>query len=237
MKIFIRNAELGDLENITKIDSGAYSEIYSGPVGSEKIMEKRIKLSRGWFLVAVINGGVVGYLSLQPTNVGVGNFKSWDQSTDNGTLQKTFDLSGKYVYGVALTISSEYQRMGISEKLFAKAAKKIISEEKEYVYFSGRMPGFSKYSQKMTPEAYYNKRIVRNGREVPLDPQIRMYESYGFQKVRLVKDGFVGDKESCDYSVIFQIKNPFLGYPFPRLLGTISEVIFNNKFLSKFFLS
>lgn len=233
-RIIIRNARPADLERIVRIDKEAYENIYNGPVGSSKIMDARIKISSKWFFVAEVDGVILEYLSLQPTKIGIEKFKSWDESTDGGTLGKTYSENGPYVYGVALTASKNGKGLGLSSKLFAAAACKIISERKKYVYFSGRMPGFSKMKGKMSAEEYYNARTVIGRKKVALDPQIRMYESFGFKRVRLVKNGFRGDKESCNYSVIFVINNPLQRFPYPKLMGKLYAIAMGNNLLSRF---
>ena len=158
-------------------------------------------------------------------------FVSWEDSTDHGTLEKTYDDNGKYVYGVALTVGNNGHGLGLSDHLLVHAAPKLISGNKKYIYFSGRMPGFCKYKNKMKPGDYYNATTIIKDKKVALDPQIRMYESFGLKKVRLVKDGFVGDKESANYGVVFKANNPLYNWPLPKLLGKIFGLLARNRTL------
>lgn len=235
-KILIRNVRHEDLDNILKIDNEVYGQISEEVTSDKEKMNSRISIGKDWFFVAEVNGEVVGFLSLQPTNKPIDKFISWENSTDNGSIKSTYDEGGAYVYGIALTISKKARGLGLSELLFKEAAKKMIKTRKKLVYFSGRMPGYHKYSNKMTAEDYYNATIKKKGKEVPLDPQIRMYESYGLKKVRLVQEGFKGDKESGDYSVVFKADNPFYKLPLPSIWASIFTLVMSNKLLMKLFL-
>jgi len=208
-KVIIRNVKISDLEDILEVDNDRYGDISKEVTATGEMMGKRIENSKEWFFVADMDGKVKGILSLMPTNKGIKDFTSWEDSTDNGTLDTTFDSNGRYVYGVALTTSPDVRGLELVDRLFAAAGRKLIAERKKMAYFSGRMPDFHKFRQEMTPEEYYSKRIIKDGKEVALDPQIRMYESFGLEKVRLVENGFVGDKESGNYGVLFKATNPF----------------------------
>lgn len=218
------------------IDSERYGGISKEVTATTEIMRKRIQISSDWFFVAEREGEILGYISLQPTDKEISDFVSWEDSTDNGTLERTFDPKGSYVYGVALTTSKKATGLNLSDKLFAEAGKKVISERKKMAYFSGRMPKYHRYKDKLTPQEYYNKKIELNRKLVALDPQIRMYESFGLKRVRLVKDGFKGDTESCGYSVIFKVANPFYSLPFPRIWGSLFKSIAGSEILLKTFL-
>lgn len=235
-RIKIRNAQLSHLDQILAIDNERYGSISEEVTATAEMMRKRIQIGSDWFFVAEVNGAILGYISLQPTDKSISEFTSWEDSTDNGTLEKTFKPNGQYVYGVALTTSKRATGLNASDKLFAKAGKKVIFERKKMAYFSGRMPKYHKYKDKLCPQEYYDKRVEINGKLVALDPQIRMYESFGLKKVRLVKNGFKGDTESFGYSVVFKVDNPFYSLPFPRIWSSLFEAIAGSEFLLKIFL-
>lgn len=231
--IIIKQASLNDLDKIIEIDERVYGGISEEVTATKEMMKSRIEIGKAWFFAAFVGDTLAGYLSLQPSEKGFEKFISWEDSTDNGTLKASFNEGGRYIYGVALTIDPDYRGLGITEKLFEVAAYKLISEKKKSVYFSGRMPGYWRYRDKMTPEEYYNKKIKLGRKRVAFDPQIRMYESFGLKKVRLVKDGFRGDKESGGYGIVFLAKNPFYYFPFPKFWGEFMRLLMKNKKISK----
>lgn len=235
-KVIIRNVSEDDLDDILRIDKEVYGNISQEVTSNKEKMSSRISIGKEWFFVAEVAGKVEGFLSLQPTNKPIEKFISWEDSTDDGSIKRTYKENGKYVYGIALTISKSARGLGISELLFKEAAKKMIKNKKRLVYFSGRMPGYYKYKNKMKAKEYYDSKIKKNGKLLPLDPQIRMYESYGLKRVRLVKEGFKGDNESADYSVVFKADNPFYKLPFPSIWAGIFSVVIGNKLLTKLLL-
>lgn len=216
-KIIIRSATLDDLDGIIKVENEIYGPISEKVVASRSVMTERVMISGSWFLVAEANGEIVGFLSLQPTNHKPEDFVSWDDSTDEGTLKKSFCETGKYIYGVALTVGKNRFSFEARDQLLFAGAKKMILENKKLIYLSGRMPGYHRYSAELSAEEYYNKRILKHGKDVAFDPQIRMYESFGLKKIKLVENGFVGDRESCDYGIVFVKNNTFYNWPFRRL--------------------
>ena len=101
-----RLARPDDLPAIMEIERESFEEVGEAAMASETMMRNRIircnAAEPGWFWVAVSGNTVEGYVVLQPTTLEPDSCTSWDISTDNGTLERTFNNDGETVFGVSL---------------------------------------------------------------------------------------------------------------------------------------
>lgn len=214
-EVTVRPATLDDIEGIVELDSAMYGdEIAQGVTDDPHDMfTRRVRNSRGWFWVAEVDGKIEGMLAGQPTKYAPEEFVSWEHSTANGTFEGTYDETSVVMYVASLTVSKLGSKLDATDKLLAEGVKKAIRHGKKLAFFSARMPMYHKYKDTMSAEEYYSATTNLNGREVALDPQLRMYEELGMKRIRLVADGFVADWESCGYAVLFTFSVPFYGWP------------------------
>lgn len=214
MSVVIRQASITDVAQIVRLDSESYGDITEAQTTDPTSMfASRIGNSPGYFWVAEVDGNIEGIFSAQPTHLDPTDFKSWSECTANGTLDGTFAQDSETVYIVALTVSPVGSAVGVTDRLIIAAFKKGIREGKKEAYFASRMPGFYRYSNRMSAEEYAAARRMHRGKEVALDPQIRFYEELGLRKVSVVPEGFAADWKSCGYSVLFTVKMPFYRWP------------------------
>ena len=225
----IRLATLSDIPGIVALDNARYGEIQGQSSEDAYFMfRERLRNSGGYFWIATHGLEVVGLLSGQRTKYATELFESWEDCTNNVTLDGTGDLKSKIAYVAALTVSSKGSHLNATDQLIVEAISKAISDGVETVFFSGRMPNFHRFESKMSAEEYYNATRMRRGQKVALDPQIRFYEEMGMKRSRLVENGFLGDSESRGYAVLFTFDLPFSGWPFPRLWGWIFRTLGSN---------
>jgi hypothetical protein len=227
--ITVRHANKSDIEGMLSIERSRYAEIYDNNPKAlndvEQRFRRRIKVAQSWMWVAEISGQIVGFITGQPTNSEPQDFKSWEESTDNGTLEKTFDPTGKNVYVVNLDVSREATKNNAQYMLMAQLGAKGIREGKDKVIFESRMPEFRNYVykelriseqdwldtprevQKNIAEKYSNLTIVKNGKKVKKDRLLRFYDQSGFNLAKVFANAFK-DPESLDYGMLCTGGNP-----------------------------
>jgi hypothetical protein len=153
-----------------------------------------------------------------PTSKDPEDFKSWEETTDNGTLHETYDPEGKNVYVVTLSVLPE----GTPGKdmLYANQIGKMLEGPYNKGFFESRVPGFRLWAVKKARESgtrlkalsdeeldayaeeYFTTKIVdEKGRQVPLDPLLRLYERIGCKLLKVVPDAYE-DAPSLNYGVV-----------------------------------
>lgn len=232
-RLKVRLAQPTDLDGILAVDHERYGKIGEEVAASHPMMEERIRISNevgsGWFWVAEQQRKIVGILSLQPTSRKPKDFVSWETSTDNGRLTRTFDERGKYLYVVALTAAHSAPKYTV-DLLTINGLAKWLETGKGTVYFCSRMPGYHLHNEDMTAEEYFGAKCS-DGK--PLDPQLRMYQSMGFRPKRLVANAFSGDWESGEYGVLFVGENPLQKMPFRKLIAAMVRLLAKRRTMVK----
>jgi hypothetical protein len=221
----VRKVRADDLQGIMAVDQAAYQG--SGPesLATSSMMAARIRNGADWFWVAEKNNEIIAILSLMPTTTPPTQFTSWEQCTDDGTLN-SLDETGTFVYGVAL--SAKPGAGNAVDILLAESAGQTIYRNKRMLYLCGRIPRYHRYSNKMSAEEYFAATRKDN---TALDPQIQMYESLGFDKIRLVHNAFTGDLESMGFGVLFTKTNPYFNKPYRKIIANFVRLLARNPVL------
>lgn len=227
--VSVRHATDEDILGMLKIERSRYSELYDNDNEAlakvEERFRRRIRVAQTWMWVALINEEVVGFITGQPTNSEPADFVSWEESTDNGTLQKTFVEDGMNVYVVNLDVSRTATKMNAQYMLMAQLGAKAIRLGKDKVIFESRMPGFREYTmqeiglslddwKKLSPEekmkrasAYSKLTIDMDGKKVLKDRLLKFYDSGGFKLEKVFANAFK-DPESLDFGMLCTGANP-----------------------------
>jgi hypothetical protein len=135
------------------------------------------------------------------------------------------DLDSPVVYVAALTVSPVGSSFGVTDQLLLHSFSRGIERGKSLAFFSARMPGYHRYADRMSAEAYAAARRMRRGEEVALDPQIRFYEQLGLKMHRVVENGFAADWKSCGYAVLFTANIPFYQWPSKKLWANVFRTV------------
>lgn len=193
----------------------------------EKFEQRIEKVGEDWIRVVEQDGKICGFIMSCPTAKTPEDFVSWEDTTDNGTLETTYSAQGPNVYVVSLTAPRPENNTGESPRnmLIMDQIGKLIQEGYERGFFESRMPGFREWvkqtcvDQSVTFEdlepgqldllatQYANTRIEKEGKLVPLDPQLRLYESVGCKLIKVVPNAYQ-DGPSLNYGVVAVYENP-----------------------------
>lgn len=249
-----------DVPDLLEIEFDRYATLYKEtPKKREEIearFRKRIDIAHEWMWVIEEDGKVLGFITGQPTNEEPKDFVSWEDSTNNGTLEGKFFPSGRNVYVVNLDVKRQATIQNGQYILMAYLGSKVIKEGKARVIFESRMPEFRdwilkekkmdlskwdalhpKTKQKIA-EQYASLTTIKSGREVLYDRLLRFYDEGGFTFVKVIPNAFE-DVESLNYGVLCVGNNPVpqaLRFPFVNHLVSLCLRLFgkNQKLIEKF---
>lgn len=260
-KIIIRPAKKTDIEGMLQVEFERYSQLYEEqPQKKNEIrrtFERRFAVASDWMWVAEVDHTVAGFISGQPTHMMPLDFTSWEEVTDNGTLEKTYQEDGRNVYVVNLDVSRFATKLDVQYMLMATLGSKLIKTGKDLAIFESRMPGFrewvyhesdslnqSKWNKKTAKQKlevatkYSEMRVERRGKTVRKDRLLRFYEEAGFNFVKVMPNAFA-DGESLDFGMLCTAKNPLApkfrnGFSNKMVGSLLAKIGKNEKLLSKF---
>ena len=129
---------------------------------------------------------------------------SWEEITDNGYI-KNHDREGDTLYIVDICVRPSFRKLDLGKLLMQSMYETVVHLKLSRLLGGGRMPGFHKHAQDLTPEEYIEKVVSGELR----DPVISFLLRCGRTPLVLVPDYLVDD-ESCNYALLMEWRNPFL---------------------------
>jgi ribosomal protein S18 acetylase RimI-like enzyme len=148
-------------------------------------------------LVGSITGLLVIYNPAHPEH-------TWDEITASGYISN-HNPNGDSLYIVDICVKPQYRGLDIGRWLMFSLYDVVIHKGLKRVLGGGRMPGYHQYADKLKPEAYLQK--VMSG-EIK-DLVISFLLSCGRIPVHILPE-YLEDDESLNHAVLMEWKNPFI---------------------------
>jgi len=152
-RLKLRNLRLSDYEDIRQIMDLVYPPCRAPGPGTVRFPDRRFPEGQiciednGWVIAAAMSL-IVDYSRY-------GDRHTYEQITGNGYLT-THDPSGDTLYGMDLFVHPEYRNLRLGRRLYD--ARKELCEKLNLraIVVGGRIPGYWKYSQEMSPSSMWN---------------------------------------------------------------------------------
>ncbi|WP_026694182.1 GNAT family N-acetyltransferase [Peribacillus kribbensis] len=128
---------------------------------------------------------------------------SWDEITDRGYIGN-HNPKGNTLYVVDISVRPRFRKLGLGKWLMFSMYDVVIHHNLERLLGGGRMPGYHKVSDKMTPEEYLQ--AVVSGKLK--DPVLTFLLRCGRTPVKAVLN-YLEDEESCNCAALMEWRNPF----------------------------
>ena len=229
----IRQAVASDLEQLVELDLRSFRQVYKhyGEKGDRRdvvtdLFKSRLDRFSEWIAVAETEAGIEGVLMVCPTRQTPDEFESWEQATQDGTLDGLFDPRGDHLYVVTLSMTPRAAQNDVAKALLARQLAAAIRNKKGSAFFESRLPGFRRWlkrsghgnllddpSDTVISEMYelaieYSESTIDlEGVQRPRDIELRMYSELGCTPVRLVTDAYE-DYQSVNFGVLMHYKVP-----------------------------
>jgi hypothetical protein len=233
-RIKIRGATEQDIEAMVDLDLRLFNNVYknygiSAAEHRQELIEKfrgRLARTGGDFIQLLESeGNLLGFIIGCPTSKSPADFKSWEDTTDNGTLETTYDPDGEYIYIVSLNSSPTAEKANASNMLQANMIGKMLEDGYKSIYFESRVPGLKKWAKLqcrkrdldfalLTEEQknelaqeYFGLTKTVDGKSVPHDPLLRRYRAIGCKLEKIAPNAYQ-DEMSMNYGVVCVYESP-----------------------------
>jgi predicted amidohydrolase/GNAT superfamily N-acetyltransferase len=148
-----------------------------------------------------------------------GDNHTYKEITSNGTL-KSHDPEGDTLYGIDVFVNPKYQGLRLGRRLYDGRKELCEKLNLRAIIAGGRIPGYKKYSQKLTPRDYIEK--VRN-KEI-FDPILTFQLANDFHIRKVLTNYMPDDKESKSHATLLEWINVYYDEG-EKLIGGKKSVI------------
>ncbi|PTB93733.1 carbon-nitrogen hydrolase [Marivirga lumbricoides] len=154
-------------------------------------------------LCVLVNGKVAGCaLSIIVDYSTFGDNHTYQEITGNETFI-THDDEGDVLYGIDIFVHPEFRGMRVGRRLY-DARKDLVEQlNLKSIIAGGRLPSYSKYSEKLTPKQYIQKVIAKEVFDETLSFQL----SNDFHVKKVLKGYLPGDKQSMEFAALIEWNN------------------------------
>jgi hypothetical protein len=198
---------------------------------------------------------VVGFMHCCPTSKDPSGFVSWEETTNNGRLDTLYDPEGKNVYVVSLSMDPKVKGQRGQNSLFMQQIGTFISEGMDTAFFESRMPGLRGWVERRCTregrdfnaltdndkmalaEEYFSSTRERRGKQVPLDPLLKVYAGAGCNLLQVLPDAYK-DEPSMDFGVLCTFDNPMPEWakkfaPVNKMVGGIMKLAAKSSWITR----
>jgi ribosomal protein S18 acetylase RimI-like enzyme len=205
LKVVVRNYHKADFSQLIEIQQESFPPPFPSELWwNEEQLTNHVSLFPEGALCLEIEGELAGSMTsllvkYEPDNLN----HTWEEMTDNGYI-RNHQRDGNTLYVVDLCIRPSFRKHKLGMVLMDSMYDVVVYQKLERLLGGGRMPGYKKLAQDITPEQYLEKLLKGDLR----DPVISFLLQCGRMPVAIVKN-YLEDEDSCNYGVLMEWKNPF----------------------------
>lgn len=217
-KLYLRNLRPEDYDHVRNIMTRVYKNV-DAPWDKNQIEGMIRRFPEGQICIVDKGKPVAAALTLIIDYAEYGDRHTYTQVIGDGTL-KNHDPDGDYLYGIEIFVDPDYQGMRLGRRLYD--ARKELCEKLNLrgIIVGGRIPGYRKYAQEITPQEYIN----RVKRKEIYDPVLSFQLSNDFHIKKLLKNYYPVDTQSQGNAVLLEWNNIYYEAR-TRLIGGRKTVI------------
>ncbi|AST91863.1 GNAT family N-acetyltransferase [Sutcliffiella cohnii] len=200
----IRNYKESDFTSLMKVQEESFPPPFPSELWwNEEQLSNHVKLFPEGALCIEVDGRIAG--SMTGLIVDYHNEDhTWEDITDNGYIRNHND-NGNTLYVVDICVSPQYRKLGLGKHLMQSMYEIVIEKKLTRLLGGGRMPGFHKQAESLTPSQYFDA-VVKGELK---DPVITFLLRAGRTPVKVVEN-YLEDADSCNYGALMEWKNPFI---------------------------
>ncbi|WP_035154610.1 GNAT family N-acetyltransferase [Cohnella thermotolerans] len=157
-------------------------------------------------LCVEMEGRIVGSMTALRRTLRGDERHDWASVTDDGYI-RNHEPDGDTLYVVDICVRPEYRRFGLGRWLMHSMYETVVHLGCRRLLGAGRMPGYHRVADRLTPEQYVEK--VKTGE--CKDPVLTFLLKCGRLPVGVVRD-YLEDEESGNNAALMEWRNPFAAH-------------------------
>ncbi|TKB07568.1 bifunctional GNAT family N-acetyltransferase/carbon-nitrogen hydrolase family protein [Desulforhopalus sp. IMCC35007] len=198
-KLQVRNLTLDDYETVRDMSLRVYKSV-ANLQWPEKTFRLLIEtFPEGQVCIEDHGKPVAVAFSLTIDYSLFGDSHSYSQITADGNYT-THDPEGDYLYGIEVIVDPEYQGMRLGRRLYDTRKELAKNLNLKGILIGGRIPGYHKYSEEISPEEY----IIKVKQREIYDPVLTFQMSNDFHVLNILDDYWPDDHHSRGNAVLLE---------------------------------
>lgn len=126
----------------------------------------------------------------------------WREIADGGFI-KNHDPDGDTLYGIEIMVHPDYRGMRLARRLYEARKELARRHNLARIIIGGRIPGYGKYADELSPRQYVEKVVSRG----LYDPVLTTQVANGFVLKKLIPNYFPSDTASRGYATHLEWTN------------------------------
>ncbi|MGC9373338.1 MAG: GNAT family N-acetyltransferase, partial [Thermovirgaceae bacterium] len=151
-KLHLRQLRLDDFDDVRKIMDYIYPTM-GGAWTREQFEAMLSRFPEGQLCIEDKGTVIAVALSLIIDASVYGEQHTYDRIVGDGTL-KNHDPDGDYLYGIDVFVHPDYRQMRLGRRLYDARKELCETLNLKGIIIGGRIPGYTKYAEKMKPGRY-----------------------------------------------------------------------------------
>ncbi|MDX1444372.1 MAG: bifunctional GNAT family N-acetyltransferase/carbon-nitrogen hydrolase family protein [Gammaproteobacteria bacterium] len=201
-RLRLRNLKPEDHEGLCRLMEKAYSGLDDSVWSRDEFIAQLNRFPEGQLCIEDHGEVVAAALTLIVNYSRFGDNHTYDQITGDGYFT-THDPNGDVLYGVDVFVDPEYRGMRLGRRLYDARKELCRSLNLRAIIAGGRIPGYRKYADSMSPEEYIQQ---VQAREI-YDPILSFQLANDFQARRIIPNYLPDDKDSHGYATVLEWSN------------------------------
>jgi len=199
-KILLRQLRIEDYEQIVEMAKLCFPGMQ--PWGREQI-ESQLRMFPDGQVCIEYQGKIVASCSSLIVDFDLhAEWHDWREIADGGYI-KNHDPEGDTLYGIEIMVHPSYRGMRLARRLY-EARKEIARRHNlARIIIGGRIPGYGKYADELSPREYVEKVVSRG----LYDPVLTTQVANGFVLKKLIPNYFPSDTASRGYATHLEWNN------------------------------
>jgi len=213
-RLVLRQTRIDDYADIAEIMERVYAGDLAGAWTREQFESQIRRFPEGQLCIEDNGKVVAAAISLRVRYSRWGHDHRYRDITGNGYLT-THDPKGDVLYGVDVFVHPDYRGLRLGRRLYD--ARKELCERLNLrgIVAGGRIPGYHRYRNEMTPRQY----VARVRARELTDPILTFQLANDFQVRRIVRDYLPDDRRSEGYATLLEWINIYYEEPGDSLIG------------------
>jgi ribosomal protein S18 acetylase RimI-like enzyme len=217
-RLRLRNIKLSDYEDIREIMVSIYKN--QGGAWTKAELKNQLRMFPEGQICIEDNGKVIAAaLSIIVDYYKFGDNHSYHEITGYGKFD-THDPDGDTLYATDIFVHSDYRGMRLGRRLYDARKELCENLNLRSIIAGGRIPGYSKYADEMTPRKYID--LVKN-REI-FDPVLSFQLANEFHVRKVITKYLPEDTDSRAYATLLEWINIYYEKD-EKLIGNKKSIV------------